>query len=362
MEGVLPRTPSDRPRAVAIAALTALCLVGAPLMSLFPSGVWAAFRSLPVDSATVGVLLLAPAVVGAILGMFWAASRLLRAAGVNHQASCAGLVTAVSVTVPVFTEVLAPFPYEPPVFTAALAALICALALGACAVPHPLPRRWRYPGTAPAVAVAGVLFLLLPTASERALSHAANTHSQEQIASFGDSIAVLEHPRWELTSAYRVHHGLRLTYEQSDGTDTPDETGGPSGSVVQDDPGGPGDHDVPAVHVVSWVDRDLHQECDFHDVRCAPLDEASAVTRPDGWGRPDSPSRPDSAEWPEDGMLTVQRPGGAADEIRARVADGSVASVIVDTSAFDGDLVEKAERLRIEGPGDRDDLMAALTG
>lgn len=343
MEGVLPRTRSNRPRALAVAALTALCLVGAPLMSLFPSGVWAAFRSLPVDSATVGVLLLAPAVVGALLAMFWVSSRLLRAAGLNHHVSCAGLVTAVSVSVPVFTAVLAPFPYERPVSTAVLASLICALALGACAVPHPLPQRWRYPGAAPAVAVTGVLFLLLPVASDRALSHAANTYAQEQIASFGHSIALLDHPEWELTGAHRVHHGLRLTYEQPDG----------EGAGGRD---GPGDRDVSAVHVVSWTDRDLHRDCGFHDVRCAPVDETSSVERPD------NPERPDSAEWPEDGMLTVERPGGAAEEIRARLADGSVASVIVDRAGFDGDLVEQAERLRLEGPTDRESIVAALAG
>ncbi|MBE3001994.1 hypothetical protein IDM40_25335 [Nocardiopsis sp. HNM0947] len=348
MDGVLPRTPSNRPRAGAVVALTALCLVGAPLMSLFPGGVWAAFRSLPVDSATVGVLLLAPAVVGALLAMFWVSSRLLRAAGVNHHVSCAGLVTAVSVVVPVFTAVLAPFPYESPVFTAALAALICALALGACAVPHPLPRRWRYPGAVPAVAVTAVLFLMLPAASDRAISHAASAHAQEQIASFGDSITVLEHPRWELTGAYRVHHGLRLTYEQPDQAGEPHEAGG--------GPGGPAAPDLSAVHVVSWTDRDLHKECDFHDVRCEPLDETSTVERPDSQARPDSP------HWPGEGMLTVQRPGGAADEIRAQLADGSVASVIVNSAEFDGDLVEKAERLRVEGPDDRESLIAALAG
>ncbi|WP_262391600.1 hypothetical protein [Nocardiopsis sp. CNR-923] len=87
MDGVLTRSPRIRPRGSAVGPVLALCLVGSPLMSLFPLGVWEAARALAISGAVQWVLLFAPVIVGVILLMMWLATRWLEEAGAHHPTS-----------------------------------------------------------------------------------------------------------------------------------------------------------------------------------------------------------------------------------------------------------------------------------
>ncbi|WP_237683388.1 hypothetical protein [Nocardiopsis sinuspersici] len=313
MDGVLPRAPTGRPRAAAVGAILTLCLVGAPLMSLFPVGVWDTAHALTMSGAGQGILLLAPVVVGAVLLMFWIGHQWLERSGVNHPAASAALVTSTAMATPVVAMVLAPevmpMPGGTTVNTAFLTGVIATLGMGASVLAQRPPDRWQ-PGVLPALAVVAVLLTALPGLSEMVRAHAADERSRAQITSFDQTIAVLDHPDWSLAQVHEVHEGLRLTYRGPEGT---------------------------PLHVLTWNEErstkaGIHAGCDFPGTWCRDLE----------------------------GMVVVHHSGGHPSELRTHLDDGTVAS-LVPRPGTAADLVDASRALRPERPGERAALVESVT-
>ncbi|WP_017571781.1 hypothetical protein [Nocardiopsis halotolerans] len=313
MDGVLPRTPMGRPRAAAVGAILLLCLVGAPLMSLFPVGMWNTARALTMSGAGQGVLLLAPVVAGAILLMFWLGFQWLEKSGVHHPVASSALVTATAMATPVVATFLAPaftpLPGGTTVNIAFLSGAIATLGMGASMLAHRRTGRWQ-PGLLPAVAVSAGLVAALPAASELVRERAAEERSRTQIMSFEQTIAVLDDPDWSLSQVHEVHHGLRLTYRNGDGA---------------------------PLHVLTWDDRRSERAgvlagCEFPGTWCRDLGDAVVVHHGDG-----HPS-----------------------ELRTRLDDGTVASLVPPPGTAT-DLMDTARSLRPEEPGERSVLVESVT-
>ncbi|CAL9441984.1 hypothetical protein SUDANB121_02281 [Nocardiopsis dassonvillei] len=309
MDGVLPRAPTGRPRVAAVGAILTLCLVGAPLMSLFPVALWDFSRALAVGEAGMELFLLAPVVTGAVLLMVWTADRWLAGFGVEHALTCAVLVTGTAMAVPVLVSFLAPdaapLPGGPTANIPFLTGLITTLGLGAAMLCAWLPGD-RSPGALPAVAVVFVLLLLLPALSEAVRGRVAAEHAGDLIRGYGRPIAVLDHPDWELAAAHRTHRGLRLTYVDGDGT---------------------------PLYVVTWEDASggITQGCEYPGTRCGGLGGGVAVHRPDG------------------------HPA----ELRVALDDGRIVSLAPGGGTPVG-LHDAARGLRPESPGERDLLAEDL--
>ena len=314
MEGVLSRAPTGRPQVTAVGAILALCLLGAPLMSLFPLGVWDTARALMMSGAGLGVLFLAPVVAGVILVMFWMAFQWSARSGVGHPIASAALVTATAMLTPVVSVVLAPhatpLPGGTAVNVAFLSGAISTLGMGASVLAQRLPGRWR-PGTLPAVVVVALLLAALPGVSELMREDATDERSRALIMSFGRTIAVLDHPEWSLTQVYEVNDGLRLTYHNTDRA---------------------------SLYVLTWsqersVDPGIHAECDFPGVWCRDID----------------------------GKVLVHHSEGHPSELRTHLSDDTVASLLPQPGTAT-DLVELSRSLRSEHPGERGTLVSSVTG
>ncbi|WP_223830289.1 hypothetical protein [Nocardiopsis quinghaiensis] len=313
MDGVLPRAPTGRPRVAAVGAILTLCLAGAPLMSLFPVGVWDTARALTMSGAGQGTLLLAPVVVGVVLLMFWIGHQWLERSGVNHPAASAALVTATAMATPVVVMFLAPefmpLPGGTTVNTAFLTGAITTSGMGASMLSQRSPDRWQ-PGVLPALVVVAALLTALPGLSELVRAHAADERSRAQIMSFDQTIAVLDHPDWSLAQVHEVYKGLRLTYRDAEGT---------------------------PLHVLTWdgehsTEAGIHSGCGFPGTWCRDL------------GR----------------VVVVHHSEGHPSELRTHLNDGTVASLLPQpgTSA---DLVGTARALRPEQPGERTALVESVT-
>ncbi len=313
MDGVQPRAPSGRPRVAAVGAILALCLVGAPLMSLFPVGIWDTARALTMSGAGQGALLLAPVVAGVVLLMFWLASQWLERSGVNHPFASAALVTATAMVTPVVVAFLAPeampLPWGTAANTAFLTGTVATLGMGAAVLVDRPSDRWR-PGVLPAVAVVAALLAALPAVEDAVLARAADERSRAQIMSFERTIAVLDHPGWSLAQVHEVEDGLRLTYRDGNGA---------------------------PLHVLTWdgtrsADAGLDAGCGFPGTWCRDLGEAVVVHHADG-----HPS-----------------------ELRTHLDDGTVASLLPEPGT-PTDLLGVSRALRPEEPGERRDLVEAVT-
>lgn len=315
MDGVLPRAPTGRPRVAAVGAVLTLCLVGAPVMSLFPVGLWEAAEALTMSGAGLGVLVFAPLVAGVVLLMTWLGTRWLEGAGVNHPTSSASLVVVTAMATPVFVAFLAPaatpVPGNATVSIALLSAAVATLGMGTCMAWCGLPDRFQA-GVLPAAVVVAVLLSALPAASDGMLARAADQRSREQIESFDQTLAVLDHPRWSLEQVHEVDGALRFTYRDPDGT---------------------------PVYVHIWTgarargSEGIRSGCEFPDVRCRTVD----------------------------GAVAVYRGGRAPAELRTHLNDG----VVVCLTSAPGDpvdLVSTARSLRPEAPGERERLVGAVTG
>lgn len=356
MEGVLTRTPTGRPRAAAVGAVLILCLVGAPLMSLFPLALWEVSQGLVLDGLVLEAMLIAPAAVGGMLLMFLAGACWLHWARVAHPASCAGLVTGTALATPVVMGFLAPalrpFPGGLYVNSAVVTTLVATVALGVCLL---FGRRagLRQPGVLPGLAVAAAALLVLPLASEQMRELSTDQRSLAQIQDFGYPIAVLDHPSWVPVRVHEVHGGLRMTYTSARGT------GGAAG------PGAPGSGPAPAtgygalpaplaagaagpgvgsenpdearpgtLHVLSWTPGrqagGIRSGCDFPGVECTEADSFVVVYRGAG-----------------------SRSGARLSEVRAPLEDGVIASVHPVGAISPDLLLALAQTLRVERPGER---------
>ena len=331
MDGVLSRTPRGRPRVAAVGAILALCLVGAPLMSLFPVGLWDKAQALMLSGAELGIMLLAPVAAGGILLMFLLAMVWLRSAGVHHPTSSAALVTGTSMATPVILAYLAPaftpFPGGTVPNIAVVSALVAAAAMGACVLAGLSPGRWR-PGVLPGVAVGAAALLVLPLASEQMRDRSEEQRSLTQINGFEHTIAVVDHPDWDPVRVHEVHGGLRMTYTLA----APDAeaTSGPGVTASGARPA-----QATSVHVLSWSQgraaEGIHSGCGFPSVRCVDADGLVIVHRGGDSG-------------PHDG-----RPR----EVRTRVGDGTVASVLPAEASPADQLLTVARALRAERHGER---------
>ncbi|RKS10770.1 hypothetical protein DFP74_6552 [Nocardiopsis sp. Huas11] len=315
LDGVLPRAPTGRPRVGAVGAVLTLCLLGAPMMSLFPVGLWEAAEALTMSGAGMGILAFAPLVAGVILLMTWLGTRWLEGAGVNHPTSAASLVTVTAMATPVFVAFLAPaavpVPSNPTLSIAVLTAAVATLGMGACMAWCGLPGRFQA-GVAPAVVVVAALFSALPVISDGMLARAADERSREQIESFGQTIAVLDHPRWSLDEVHEMDGALRFTYHDPDGT---------------------------PVYVHTWTglhargSEGIRSGCEFADVRCENAD----------------------------GAVEVYRGGSTPAELRTYLNDGVVVCLTSEPGS-PVDLVATARSLRPEAPGERESLVESVTG
>ncbi|WP_236567706.1 MULTISPECIES: hypothetical protein [unclassified Nocardiopsis] len=313
MDGVLPRASTGRPRVAAVGAILTLCLVWAPLMSLFPVGVWDTAHALTMSGAGQGILLLTPVVAGVILLMFWLSTQWLEHCGVNHPAASAALVTATAMVTPVVVTFLAPDVMSLPGGTNAniafLTAAISTLGMGASLAANRPGCRWK-PGLLPAMAVISLLLAALPSVSEQVRARAADERSRTQILSFEQTIAVLDHPDWEPSQVHEVNNGLRLTYRDADGR---------------------------PLYVVTWdearsADPGIHAGCDFPGMWCRDVD----------------------------GMVLVHHSDGHPSELRTHLSDGTVASLIPEPGTA-ADLVAASRALRAERPGEREALVLSVT-
>ncbi|MEV2276369.1 hypothetical protein AB0I72_12340 [Nocardiopsis sp. NPDC049922] len=316
MDGVLTRSPTHRPRGSAVGPVLALCLVGSPLMSLFPLGVWEAARALALSGAVQWVLLFAPVIVGVILLMMWLSALWLEGAGARHPTSTAALVTGTAMTTPVVVGYLAPaftpFPGGLAVNVALLTAAITTVALGACALVDRLPYPWP-PGPLPGLVVVVAALVSLPPASEVMRAWAAEERSRDQITDFAHTIAVLDHPDWSVAHVHEVSDALRLTYRHADGA---------------------------TVHVHSWG--------------------GSTALGPHGDGVRAGCDLPGVSCYETDGSVLVDRGPDIPDELRVRLGDGTVVSL---TSPPDSpaDVARLAPSVRPEAPGERDVLVESVT-
>ncbi|MDT0327875.1 hypothetical protein [Nocardiopsis lambiniae] len=312
MDGVLPRAPTGRPRLAAVGAILILCLVGAPLMSLFPLGVWDVSRALTMSDAGLEMFLLTPVVTGVILLMVWLATRWLEGFGVDHALTCAVLVTGTAMTVPVVVAFLAPeaTPLSGGVTVniAFLTGAITTLGLGAAMVTAWLPGRHR-PGALPALVLICALLAILPLLSEELRRYTAAEGSRDLLLEYGRPIAVLDHPDWTLAAAHRTHQGLRLTYHGADGS---------------------------PLYVVTWNDaavaEGIASGCEYPGVWCRDLD----------------------------GTLIVHHSDGYPSELRVHLDDGSIVGLVPDTGT-PADPTSTIHHLRPESPGEREVLAGGIS-
>lgn len=364
MEGVLTRTPTGRPRVAAVGAILFVCLVGAPLMSLFPVAVWDLALGLGLGRPELETLLVTPVAVGGTVLMVLIAACLLGGAGVRQPALCACLVAGTSLATPLVMALLsptfAPVPGDSQVNGAVVSAVVATAALGACVVFG--SRRHRH-GVLPGVAVAAAALLLLPMAAEHTRDRSTERRSISQISGFGHTIAVLDHPKWSPVRVHEVHGGLRMTYvagEEADplGTEperkvppqpedgpapTPD---GPDGSsATREVAAGPGvgadrpeENSPKALHVLSWTPEQrasgIHDGCGFPGVECSEQDSMVVVHRG-----------------------TDNGCGPHLSEVRTRLDDGAIASVHPHGAVAPEQLFAVANALRAETAGERDALI-----
>ncbi|GAA1456173.1 hypothetical protein NE857_06815 [Nocardiopsis exhalans] len=362
MDGVLTRTHTGRPRAAAVGAILILCLVAAPLMSLFPVALWEVTRGLVLDGLGLEAMLIAPVAVSGMLLMFLAGASWLRWARVTHPASCAALVTGTALATPVVMGFLAPalrpFPGGLYVNSAVVSALAATVAMGVCVLFSRRAGR-RQPGVLPGVAVAAAALLVLPLASEHMRDRSTEQRSLAQIQDFDYPIAVLDHPSWVPVRVHEVHGGLRITYTSGQDLDDPDGTGDPGTSGPGAAPAN-GDDILPALpapvaagaagpgvgsenpeevrpgtlHVLSWTpDRTaegIRSGCDFPGVECSEADSFVVVHR--GMGG---------------------QAGARLSEVRAQLGDDIIASVHPVGAVSPELLFAVAQTLRVERPGER---------
>ncbi|MGW5879256.1 hypothetical protein ACWFMI_22185 [Nocardiopsis terrae] len=344
MDGVLPRTPTGRPRIAAVGAILVLCLLAAPLMSLFPVAVWDLTHTLTTGGAGYESLLVAPVAVGGILLILLLSGYWLMSAGVTRPASCASLVVGVSMATPVVMGFLAPaftpLPGGLVANIAAVSALLSTAALGVCVLSN-RPEGRRQPGVLPGVAVAVAALLVLPLASEHMRGRFTEQRSLAQINGFEYTIAVLDSPRWVPVRVHEVHDGLRMTYVRDGGAEGAPDAGGLDGTDPGDEPEPDGGEGAAAVHVLSWTRaraaEGIRDDCGFPGVECSQ----------------------------EEGLLAVYRgsdgrEGSGLSEVRARLDDGTVASVHPAGSLPPDQLFTVARFLRAEHPGERDALVDAV--
>lgn len=343
MDGVLSRTPTGRPRVAAVGALLALCLVGAPLMSLLLAALWKVTRGLALGGLGQGALLIAPPAVGALALVIFLAASWLRRSGVTRPASCACLVTGTVMATPLVLGFLAPAFSPVPggtfVNSAVVSALVTTAALGLCVLVSRDPGR-RQPGILPGVAVVAAALLVLPFASELMRDRSTEQRSLAQIDGFDHTIAVLDHPSWTPVRVHEVHGGLRMTYT-ADGV--PEGEGRPEAGAA--DPGSgtdsPEDAGTGALHVLSWtperIAEGMRSDCDFSGVECSESDSLLVVHRGAG-----------------------SRDGARLSEVRTRLEDGAIASAHPVGSLTPELLFAVARTLRAEKPGERDTLSRAV--
>ncbi|OKI14679.1 hypothetical protein A6A08_12945 [Nocardiopsis sp. TSRI0078] len=282
-------------------------------MSLFPVGVWDTARALTMSGAGQGILLLAPVVVGVVLLMFWIGYQWLERSGADHPATSAALVTATAMVTPAVVTFLAPevmpLPGGTTVNTAFLTGVVTTLGMGASILAQRPPDRWQ-PGVLPALAVVAALLTALPGLSDLVRAHAADERSRAQIMSYGQTIAVLDHPDWSPAQVHEVHEGLRLTYRNAQGA---------------------------PLHVLTWDEghstkAGIRAGCDFPGTWCRDLE----------------------------GMVVVHHSDGHPSELRTYLDDGTVASLLPQPGTA-ADLVETSRALRPEQPGERGALVESVT-
>jgi len=283
-------------------------------MSLFPVGVWDTARALAMSGAGLGVLLLAPVVAGVILLMAWLGTQWLKRAGVNFPAASASLVTATAMVTPVVVAYLAPeatpLPAGSTAGTALVTAAVITPGMGAAMLVRRRPDR-RQPGVFPAVLVVAALLTSLPSVSDLGRAAAADERSRARIMSYERPLAVLDHPDWALAQAHEVNDGLRLTYR--------DRAGDP-------------------LHIVTWgatrsEQPDIRNGCELSGTWCRDLD----------------------------GAVVVHHGDGHPSELRLRLDDGTVASVLPEPGTAGG-LPDTSRGLRTERPGERELLAESVTG
>ncbi|WP_017589478.1 hypothetical protein [Nocardiopsis ganjiahuensis] len=354
MDGVLSRTPTGRPRVAAVGALLALCLVGAPLMSLLLAALWKTTRGLALGGLGQGALLIAPVAVGALALMIFLATAWLRRSGVTRPTSCACLVTGTATATPLVLGFLAPAFTPVPggilVNSAVVSALVSTSALGLCVLLSRESGR-RQPGILPGVAVVAAALLILPFASELMRDKSTEQRSLAQIDEFDHTIAVLDHPSWTPVRVHEVHGGLRVTYTAGgapEGEERTDASALGAGRVAEAGAAGPGagadspeDVRAGALHVLSWtperMEEGVHSGCEFPGVECSESDSLLVVHRGVG-----------------------SRDGARLSEVRTRLEDGSVASAH-PVGALSPELVfAVAQTLRAEKPGEREALSQAI--
>ena len=354
MDGVLSRTPTGRPRVAAVGALLALCLVGAPLMSLLLAALWEVTRGLALGGLGQGALLIAPIAVGALVLMIFLATSWLRRSGVTHPTSCACLVTGTAMATPLVLGFLAPsFTLVPGgtfVNSAVVSALVTTAALGLCVLVSREQGR-RQPGVLPGVAVVAAALLVLPFASELMRDRSTEQRSLTQITEFGYTIAVLDHPSWVPVRVHEVHGGLRMTYTARTDAEDEDQPGAAAPDadpVVEAGAAGPGfgadsaeDVRTGALHVLSWtperIAEGIHSGCDFPSVECSESDSLLVVHRGIG-----------------------AQGGARLSEVRTHLEDGAIASVHPVGALSPELLFAVAQTLRAEKPGERDTMIQAI--
>lgn len=320
MDGVPTRAPAGRPRMAAVGAILALCLVAAPMMSLFPIGLWNISHALSLSGVGTWTFLLAPVAVGGILLMWLLTTRWLTGAGVDHSTSTAALVVGTAMAVPVILGLLAPsfspLPGDVALNSAAVTALVTTVAMGVCMLAFRARRPWR-PGVLPGVAVVVLSLLALPPASDLMRERQSDQRSLSQVEDFPDRIAVLDHSEWSPTQANEAREGLRVTYARAE-----EETGD--------------------VQVISWseelVDQGVLADCDFSGVECVEEERLVLVYR---------------------GGPTVPR-GGVPGEVRIRLSQDLIAAVRPAGSTREPTLRTVAGALRPEEPNERTDLTRAI--
>lgn len=359
MEGVLTRTTTGRPGVAAVGALLVVCLVGAPLMSLFPVAVWELALSLGLGRPELETLLVTPVAVGGTVLMVLISALVLRGTGVRHPAACACLAAGTALATPLVMALLSPtftpVPGDALVNAAVVSAVVASAAVCACVL---LGQGHARHGVLPGMAVAAVGLLLLPLAAEHTRDRSTERRSISQISEFGHTIAVLDHPKWAPVGVHEVHGGLRMTYvagdgadplgtvperkvpPRSDGSDEAPDSGRPGPPATGEVAGGPGvgadraDENEPgSLHVLSWTpeqrESGIHGGCGFPAVECSEQDSMVVVHR-DADGHPPRLS-----------------------EVRTRLDDGSVASVHPSGAVAPELLFTVARTLRAEAPGER---------
>lgn len=362
MDGVLTRTTTGRPRVAAVGAILVVCLVGAPLMSLFPAAVWELALGLGLGRPELETLLVTPVAVGGTVLMVLLSALVLRGTGVRHPASCACLVAGTSLATPLVmalqSPTFSPVPGDAPVNAAVVSAVVATAALGACVL---FGQRHERHGVLPGMAVAAAGLLMLPMAAEHTRDRSTERRSISQISEFGHTIAVLDHPTWAPVGVHEVHGGLRMTYVAGEGSDplgtvperkVPPRADGTEPAphrVAPDGPpatravaAGPGvgadrsDENAPgSLHVLSWTpeqrDAGIRGGCGFPGVECSVQDSMVVVHR-----------------GTEDGGHTPR-----LSEVRTRLEDGSIASVHPSGAVAPELLFTVARTLRAEAPGER---------